>query len=90
MGAVLSILGFVTGGAFFGAFLSKGAGAVIGVTTIGPVAGGAFAAAQSAGWMATAHFGPMMMATQSLIMSGAATTTMAAAGAVGGLVAAVK
>ena len=77
-------------GALLGGLALTGVGAVIGVTAAGPVAGGAFAAAQSAGWMSVAGVGSAMAGIQSAIMVGGTTisaTGAAIGGALGGIMA---
>ena len=65
-------------------------GAVIGVSSVGPVAGGVFATAQAAAATGVAGGGGIaagsaMAATQGFVMSGATAASLAAGGAVGGV-----
>ena len=80
-------VGCVAGGATLRGAAITALGAVIGVTTVGPVAGGAFAVAQAAGWMGVPYVGAGMAAVQSAVMLGGISTTGAAIGAgIGGFV----
>ena len=67
-------------GAGIGYSSIAGLGILLGVTPVGPVAGGAFAAAQAAGWMG-GLMGPAMAAFQSAVMTGGGSYFGAAAGA---------
>lgn len=59
-------------------------GAAVGIGAAGPIAGGAFAAAQAGLAGGAIQAGGIMAATQGLVMGGAATSTIVAGGVVGG------
>ena len=76
---------YAAGGAIAGGLALKTVGLVVGVSAVGPTAGGLFAAAQAAGWMGVPVIGYAMAGAQSVLMTCATfSTTGAAIGAAGG------
>ena len=56
-------IGAAAGGAILGALIMPVFAAAVGISSAGPVAGGAFAAAQSAGWMSVPGVSALMAGT---------------------------
>uniref|UniRef100_A0A6U1MVE0 Uncharacterized protein n=1 Tax=Fibrocapsa japonica TaxID=94617 RepID=A0A6U1MVE0_9STRA len=75
----------IAGGAVVGCYTLPGLAWAVGLSKIGPVAGGMFASMQSAGWLA-GTFSSVMSGMQSVAMGGAWSTAVSTATtAAGGL-----